>query len=346
MVYKNYTHGGDIYRNSVKLDFSVNINPLGMPDKVRDAIRLSADMSHIYPDPYCETLRRSLSLAHTVSVDDIICGAGAAELIFQFMHALKPARALIVEPTFSEYASALKCTGCDISSYELKAENGFILTDDILTKITFDTELLVICSPNNPTGIPVDHTLLGKIIERCHETNTWLFLDECFITMSSGAKSMIPTLCDGDKVFVLRAFTKSFAMAGVRLGYGICKNHCMLEKMCALSQPWNVSVTAQMAGVAALSCTEFIEETKLLIERERAYLEGQLDRLNEVYIKSVANFILIRERDNLGELLLKKGILIRDCSDFLGLKGYWRIAVRTRRENEQLIAAMKEIIDG
>ena len=338
-------HGGDIYRNDVELDFSTNVNPFGMPKKVADAIRAAVGTLPAYPDPCCAELREKLAASLGAEPADVICGNGAAELIYQFALALKPGKALLPVPSFSEYENALVAAGCTPSFYPLRREEGFALTDGVLEEIREGTELLLLCSPNNPTGVCVGWELLLRILDRCRETGTWLFLDECFLEFTDEGKdrSLIPKLRKDDKVFVLRAFTKMFGMAGIRLGYAVCPRREMTDRMRSLSQPWNVSSLAQAAGIAALDCGDWQERTRRTIFTEKRYLLHALRQLGISVLPGDANFLLLSGVPDLYEYLLVKKILIRSCGNYRGLDGGdCRISVRTREDNEALIAAIRE----
>ncbi len=347
IIGNDYGHGGDIYKNSISYDFSANVNPYGTPEKVKEAIRQAAENVAVYPDPYCGALRRMLSKHTGAAEEEIVCGNGAAELIFQFVEALKPGKTLLPVPSFSEYENALKVYGNEIELYELEREKGFVLGSGILEKISESTDLLMLCNPNNPTGQPIDRGLLFKIITRCRETGTWLFLDECFVSLSEdgSCESIYTQLREGDRIFLLNAFTKLYGMAGVRLGYGICKEKEMLSRMCFTVQPWNVSALAQAAGCAALECGDWTKETKKKIFEEKRYLLDELEKLGIRHLPGAANFIMLCGLPGLYGKMLRKGILIRDCSNYHGLEdGDCRIAVKTHEENEELIKALKEVL--
>ena len=341
-----YGHGGDVYQNDIRLDFSVNVNPLGTPPEVQRAAADAAGNLAAYPDPYCGRLRQKLSAVHDTDVRDILCGNGAAELIFQFALALRPGKVILPVPSFSEYETALDAAGCRPEFYPLRRENGFALTEEILSAITDDTDLLMLCSPNNPTGLCIPPELLQRILFRCRETGTWLFLDECFLDLTDPdrALSLIPELREDDRVFILRAFTKLYGMAGIRLGYAVCKERGMMESMCRLVQPWNVSTPAQAAGETALDCAAFVERTGAVIRTEKAYLLGELNALGIAVLPGDANFLMLSGVPGLYERLLERKILIRRCGNYRGLDaGDCRIAVRTHEENTALIAALREI---
>ncbi len=346
ILHTPYTHGGDIYRNQISLDFSVNVNPLGTPECVRIAIREASNNIDTYPDPFCEKLRRRLAEVLGTQEDWILCGNGAAELIYQFVSALKPKKTLLPVPSFSDYEAALTAVDCLPEYYELLRKEGFLLNERVLDAITEDTDLVMLCSPNNPTGRLIDHTLLLNILEHCRKTGTWLFLDECFAELTDEElPSLLSELRPEDRVFLLRAFTKTYAMAGVRLGYAICPDPEMTDHICLRSQPWNVSSLAQAAGVAALDCPDWAEQARELIREEKEYLLRAMELMGITVLPSDTNYLLLSGVPGLYESLLLRGILIRNCENYRGLgPGDVRIAVRTHEENETLLEAIREVL--
>ncbi len=348
LVLSGYGHGGDIYRNRVQLDFSANVNPLGTPPEVREAVRKAAEFLAPYPDPYCGALRAKLAARLGVEEDAILCGNGAAELIYSFALALAPRQALVPAPSFSEYAAALGAAGCRVLPFPLVRERSFQVGEEILSAIGRDVDALILCNPNNPTGQSVDHGLLARILERCRETGCFLLLDECFLDLTDreAAFSLLPLLRSCDPVVILRAFTKLYGMAGLRLGYCVCRNPELLEKMSRFQQPWNVSTPAQAAGLAALDCGDFVRETLALLSEERRFLEAGLQELGIPFLPSKVNFLLFQGEPDWGEQLLAQGILIRSCVSFPGLTARdYRVAVRTRPENRALLAALAKLTD-
>ncbi len=191
--------------------------------------------------------------------------------------------------------------------------------------------------------------LLMKILERCRTTGAWLLLDECFLDLTdAGAeKSLVPALREGDPCLVLRAFTKLYGMAGVRLGYAICRHREMLERMCHTVQPWNVSAPAQAAGIAALKEEGYRERSRALIGKERKRLEQALSSLGLAPVPSCANYILFRGPEDLAERLYALGVAVRDCADMRGLgPGWFRTAVGLPEDNDILIKALGGICGG
>lgn len=338
-------HGGDLYTQEVKLDFSANTNPLGTPESVRRAVVESADNLNQYPDPYCRELVAALSEFEQVPPEYLLCGCGAAELIFSFCTAVKPKVALELAPTFSEYSAALEAIGCRVERYPLGKENGFALTGEFLETLQCSNcEVLFLCNPNNPTGQTIDPDLLQKIALLCRERGIRLFLDECFLDLSDQGRqlSLKEQLSAQPGLFILKAFTKSYGMAGLRLGYCLSGDRELLTAMGRCVQPWNVSLPAQRAGVAALGETAFLEQTRAVIQAQRGWLKGQLESLGLYVCPAQANYLLLYHETPLYELLLRQGILVRDCSNYHGLcRGWIRVAVRRAEENQVLVETIR-----
>ena len=338
-------HGGDIYSKAYRLDFSTNINPFGMPESLKQAAIKGINASIHYPDVQCRELINAIAKKEEIPSDWIICGNGAAELLFSLVSAKKPQKALLVSPGFAEYEQALKTVNCDIRYYELSKERGFLLGEDYLESLQQDLDIVFLCNPNNPTGLLIPTELLKKIVDICKEKQIFLVLDECFLEFVSD-ELMNPQkkLLKGmPNVFILKAFTKMYGMPGLRLGYGLCSDIPLLEQMHQMTQPWNVSVPAQFAGVAACKETDFVVKTRIYIAQEREYLSNELKRLKFTVYDSQANYIFFEAPKNLWDLCEKENILIRDCSNYRGLtKGYYRIAVKTRQENGELIRVLSK----
>ena len=338
-------HGGDVYDGEIQLDFSANTNPYGTPQAVLDAMSAVFTRVHQYPDPYCRELVKTISEFEAVPKDWILCGSGAAELIYSYCEALRPETALELAPTFSEYALALERVGCRVERYRLEKQAQFALTEDFLPVLERSRpDVLFLCNPNNPTGQMIAFPLLEKILDICEKQGTFLFVDECFLDLSDDGISLKSRLEAHPKLFLLKAFTKSFGLAGVRLGYCLCSNPELLQKMSHTVQPWNVSTLAQAAGVAALHERAFLQRTRALIPTERQWLREQLEALGFWVCPSHANYLLFHGTEELRECLRERGIAIRGCGNYHGLEaGWYRIAVRLHEENERLIAAMKEV---
>ncbi|MGN1025812.1 MAG: pyridoxal phosphate-dependent aminotransferase [Faecousia sp.] len=347
MLYRtNNPHGGDIYGEEVWLDYSANTNPFGIPQGVINAVQAALPEMHHYPDPYCRKLTGAISDFEGVPEEYILCGSGAAELIYTYCEAVRPKTAVMPAPTFSEYALGLERVGCKFERFFLRQENGFELGEDFLTYLTETMpDVVFLCNPNNPTGKTIAYPLLEKLLSLCKERGIRLFADECFLDLSDKGKSLKPFLKESPGLFLLKAFTKSYGMAGIRLGYCLSSDAALLKRMSKAVQPWNVSGLAQAAGVAALGEQAFLQKTKAVISVERKWLTDELATLGFWVCPSSTNFLLFHGPDNLYRILKEKKIAIRDCRNFEGLgPGWFRIAVRLHEENECLIRTIREVL--
>ena len=355
------THGGDwagfeIEYGKQPLDYSANVNPLGIPKEVQTAIAEAAASSDRYPDPLCRELTQKLAEHEGVPQEWIFCGNGAADIIFRLAQALYPADArmpgrprqpklLVTAPTFSEYETAFVRSGWQVDYYLLEEESGFRIGADILDRLVGADlhEAVFLCEPNNPTGVTTDRQLLQNILDRCRRTGGILVVDECFngFLEDPAAHSMKSEL--GKGLILVKAFTKLYGMAGVRLGYCICADETIIEKIRQAGPPWNVSNLAQAAGVAALDAKDHVAKGIAIVREENVWLRQQLQAMGISTIYGEANYLFFRAVSDLDKRMRKRGILIRSCSNYPGLgKGWFRIAVRTHEENEQLIGAMRE----
>ena len=345
-------HGGDWagYRAEFgrdALDFSANVSPLGLPAGVAAAITAALPTADRYPDPLCRELRAAIAEAEGVPADWILCGNGAADLIFRLALALRPRRALLPAPTFAEYAAALDTVNCTVKRFYLNEQNDFALTGAFADAVDEATDVVFLCQPNNPTGQVTPPAMVEKLLRRCTACGATLVVDECFLDFlpDRDALTAKQLLRDAPNVIILKAFTKLYAMAGVRLGYVLCSGAALLAKMCAAGQPWAVSSLAQAAGLAALRETAYADRVRALIETERPALAAGLRALGLRVIEGRANYLLFRAPADFGEKLRRRGAVVRSCANYPGLDGTWyRTAVRTSAENQQLLAIMREVL--
>ena len=338
-------HGGDVYRNEVRLDFSVNLNPLPMPAEVTEAMRAGMEEIHQYPDPSQQKLRGSIASLEQTEPDSIVCGNGASELLMAAVHAVMPKRAVITAPCYAGYAVALKAADAEITEYFLDENSDFALDEGILGCITDDTDMVFIADPNNPNGKLIEPALKTAIAQRCEECGAVLVIDECFYPLTGAGISRREI---SDNALHLRAFTKTFAIPGIRLGYMISRDREMLAAIRKHLPEWNVSRIAERTGEAAAAVMEktgYLEKSVRMIDRERVYLAGQLEKLGIRVYGSDTNYMLLKSVPNLYERLLERGILVRRCANFSGLdETYFRIAVRRHEDNEELIKIIGEVL--
>ena len=345
-------HGGDWagYRAEFgcdALDFSANVSPLGLPAGVAAAITNALPTADRYPDPLCRELRAALAGAEGVPADWILCGNGAADLIFRLALAVRPRRALLPAPTFAEYEAALQTVGCAVRRVFLRDENEFAVTEEFIDAVTPETDVVFLCQPNNPTGQVTPPALVERLVRRCAECGAVLVVDECFLDFlpDRDAWTAKQFLRDAPQLIILKAFTKLYAMAGVRLGYALCGDAALLEKMRGAGQPWAVSSLAQAAGLAALQETAYAGAVRALIAEQRPRMAAGLRALGLRVMDGQANYLLFRATPDFGEKLRRRGAVVRSCANYPGLDAAWyRTAVRTAEENTRLLQIMGEIL--
>lgn len=345
-------HGGDWagYRAEFgcdALDFSANVSPLGLPAGVAAAITNALPTADRYPDPLCRELRAALAGAEGVPADWILCGNGAADLIFRLALAVRPRRALLPAPTFAEYEAALQTVGCAVQRVFLREENEFAVTEEFIDAVTPETDIVFLCQPNNPTGQVTPPALVERLVRRCAECGAVLVVDECFLDFlpDRDAWTAKQLLRDAPQLIILKAFTKLYAMAGVRLGYALCGDATLLEKMRGAGQPWAVSSLAQAAGLAALQETAYADAVRALIAEQRPRMAAGLRALGLRVMDGQANYLLFRATPDFGEKLRRRGAVVRSCANYPGLDAAWyRTAVRTAEENTRLLQIMGEIL--
>ena len=381
-------HGGNIYKvfreKNIKeiLDYSSNINPYGIPESLKSRIIENLEILERYPDPDYVELREKLANLNNVNLSDIILGNGATEIIFLFMKVINPKKILIVSPTFGEYERAVKAVGTsrnsidlscsddnknienkeiEIEYFELKESDDFKLNiGNLKNQLEKKYDLLIICNPNNPTGKFLKLAQTEEILKECNKYDTKLFIDEAFIEfLADGMKeSIINTEENKKNLFVTRAFTKFFAIPGLRLGYGMYFDKELEQKISEKKEPWSVNNIAELAGLTVLDDTEYIEKTLKWITKEKIYMYEKLNEISGIKVyETEVNFItgkidekLFLEGLNvkiLREKMLEQGILIRDASNFKFLdERFFRLAIKDRASNDRVIKVLKEIFRG
>lgn len=351
-----YQHGGDIYSQKTTpegkpfKDFSANINPLGMPKSVKKAIIEALPNCVRYPDAFCRELKEATAAFLKVPADYLFFGNGAADVLFRLTLALKPQKAMLLAPTFADYEKALRSVNCEITYYNLPKDKGFRIQEDILKKLQPDLDIVVICNPNNPTGLVCEQGLLKKVLERCQTNGTVLLIDECFmdfVPMEEGY-SFRTKLKGYKNLVILKAFTKTFAMPGVRLGYCMTANKKLIKGLHEAGQDWNVSIMAQEAGKAAVQELEYLRKSFAYVAKQRTMMLKRLKQLPDIKVyDSLTNYIFFKLKNtkNLPEQLKAKGFLIRSCANYHNLgEEYYRIAVNKQADNLALLKALEEIL--
>ena len=340
-------HGGDIYRNPVAVDFSVNGNPLGTPQSVSEALHQAVGRCGCYPDMEAQALKDAVGAMLAAQKEYLLFGNGASELFMAIVRGVNPKKTVIPVPSFYGYEYAAKAAKSEIRYYALRREDGFCVTEELCEILTEDVGILFLANPNNPTGRLVERKTLTALLRHCEEKGIYVVLDECFIEFCEGCPSMLSEIEQFPHVLLVRAFTKIFSIPGVRLGYLLCQNEPLRAKIAGQLPEWNLSCFAQEAGCACAKETAWIGKTESYVRKERAFLETELRQKGFQVFPSAANFLLIYRdelpnAETLYERLLRQGILVRDCSNFRGLgRGFYRIAVKSREENMRLLQTLE-----
>lgn len=270
-------------------------------------------------------------------------------MIFRIAHALKPQHALLPVPAFSEYEAALHEAGCHVTHWNMPFP--YQITPALLDELRQGNyDFLVLCNPNNPTGTGIPPALLEQLLHLAAEKHVFVLLDECFCDMAETEPdivSMIPRLSEFPHVLVLKSLTKLYALAGLRLGYGICSDQKVTAKIAHTGQPWSVNLLAEAAGIAALSAEDYRKMSLEFLQNERWRLFDELGKLGFRMWKPSANYVFFQAEQcpDLDRQLLPYGILLRHCDTYDGLDAtYYRAAVRLPEENQYLLHCLRCIL--
>lgn len=346
-------HGGDIYtegkfKGVQLIDFSSNINFLGIPKSFINNIPIALEEIVSYPDLKYREAKGCIRayLKENIVEENIILGNGAAEIINLAIRSLK--KPCIVVPSFSEYEATAKIYSNEIVFSHLKEDFSYNYKD--IFKKLVDCDGLVIGNPNNPNGGVINKGFFKEIIDYCEEHKKRVIIDEAFVEFALDENISFIDMVSGYKcLFIIRALTKIFAMPGVRLGYGVCSDVDFVESLSNMQIPWNINTFAEIAIKSVLKDEEYLKASRAQLYIEKKYFSEELKRFNfiqKIY-ESNANFLLIKLDKTSGEDLfnycISKGILIRRCRNFRGLDdSFIRLAIKSREDNEKLLLVFKE----
>lgn len=355
-------HGG-YFGDKALIDFSVNIPPLSYPEGLKELMMETFDNLRRYPEIDGVSSKQAISEKTGFDLNEIILGNGATELIYLFSRSVGVKRALILEPTFTEYRRALELNGVEVLSFSLldyvtthgkKSTidmNHPMLVSDIVNSIKENNvDLLVICNPNNPTGHLYTRDFVKDILNAIKNENFKIFIDESFLDFVPDEKRLTCEILkeDLDKVFLLRSMTKNFEVPGLRIGYGLCHKN-VIELMKRYKEPWSLNAYALAAIPFLIHQDDHLSYIRKWCKSESDYLASEFDTIEEInYYKGNANYLLIKIpkilESSFFDEMVGKNIYLRKCEDFRGLgKSYYRIAIRERNENEKLVNAIKEV---
>lgn len=346
---KKWEHGGSYQYGKDLLDLSVNTNPYGPPDKVVELICKRATQIGGYPDYHQVQLKKNLANQWKVAKEQVLVGNGASDIFGGIFHGLQPKTVALFTPCFHGYQKVCDMIGAKLVEIPLESEHQFQLEEKQLQQLTEEIDLLVVANPNNPTGQLVGKKQMQQLFEIAAKKQIVVVLDECFLDFCEKGTSSFFMDFHGAEVILVNAFTKSYALAGLRLGYGITSTKELAEQIAPHLAEWNVSYLAQEVGNFIFNWNkkeQFLTETREKLTPERVWLTEALTQMGCLVYPSCCNFIMVYdEKLPWKEELLKQKILIRDLYWEMGQqKGFYRIAVRSLQENQRLVKAWKGIL--
>lgn len=355
-------HGSDIEVIAKKYDMSIdsiipygsNVNPMGMSPMAREALLNNVDAISSYPERDYASLREHISNYTKSDPDNMILGSGTSDLIRLTFETVKPARTLIVGPTYGEYARMAKLAGSEVDTFMLQNPDDFELDVNVFLKQLNDNiDMLILCNPNNPTSKLITRSQLDNILNACLSHDIFVMIDEAYIEFvkDTNLATAIPFTRKYDNLIVLRSVSKFFAAPGLRFGYAITANSDFLEAAGNSKTPWNVNTFACIAGVM-FEDEHYINLTKSLIQTERNLIFSAMSSRKTIKVfKPDANFILIKllkEDQTAGDVFdycIKQGLMIRDCSDYEGLGSkFVRFCFLKPEQNDKMVNTILEIV--
>jgi len=362
-----HQHGGKLIEAAQKnnldqdqiIDFSANINFLGPPALIMEAIRANVNQIENYPEINSKSLKKLIAEKHGLVPEQVTAANGAAEMIYQLNKVLRPKQVMVIDPTFSEYELAAESAGAEIKHFKLRSSANFVLDlENLKADLNSDLDLLFICNPNNPTANLIQADKLESVIQKAARENIIVVVDEAFIDFLTEPDqySAIKFLENYDNLVILKSMTKLFAIPGLRLGYALTNKDLSLE-LEAKRDPWSVNYFSQLAGEIIFSNSEeivdYVKLSRKKIAVERKFLYQKLKEFEKLKVyRPTTNYIFIdiSETDHssadLKQELASSAILIRNCDSYQGLQdNYIRAAVKARKENEMLIEKLKRILD-
>jgi threonine-phosphate decarboxylase len=353
-------HGGNIKQICDKyglspdkiIDFSASINPLGCPEVVRKAVSEQFNDILHYPDSQCTDLGKTIAEKIPCKESNVIVGNGSNELFYLIPRALRPAKGVLLQPTFGEFKDAFYNSNVEVVEIINDDKELPVMNTNISRLMSIKDGMVFLCNPNNPTG---QLTRKEDIIELVNANpKRMIVIDEAFMDFVEDDEkySVIKDAPLMENLIVVRSLTKFYGFPGLRLGY-LVANKSIVNKLMRYKEPWTVNTIAQIAGMASINDEVFAANTRQYVSGEKTFLYDGLRVINGIQpFQPTVNFILVRIEDSriisssIQNRLMKDNILIRNCSNFVGLnENYFRVAVKTREENQKLLSTLKFVMD-
>jgi len=355
-------HGGNIFQVARQkglnaeniIDFSANINPLGMSPRAKKIIASSSSALSNYPDNEAYEFINELSIYHDLPADNFIAGNGSSEFITLIPAILRPKSVLMVAPTFSEYEYSFHRAKGVVFYLNTREKDGFILEGKTLfDELKRGYSALYLCNPCNPTGVMLPADMLKEIITAASKKGTCVILDETYTDFNenNSVKSMVKKY---DNLIILRSMSHFFALPGLRIGYVISHTK-HIERIRNRQAPWSINTIAQQAGIESLKDHGFIQKSIKYNSTTMPAFAKDLQSLPFITVfESHASFILFRMSESapvspeeLYEKLLAKKLLVRMCDDFQELdNSFFRVSVKKKNENKKLVSVIRKIMEA
>lgn len=336
------------------VSFSANVNPLGLSANLKQQLAQRLDVITSYPDREYKKLRAAIADYCGADPANILVGNGSTELISLMIQLKAPKKAVILGPAYSEYEREIALAGGRYTYFPLKEADDFVLDEKaLISSLTKDTDLLILCNPNNPTASVITDKQMCRILDACQNDDIFVIVDETYVEFAPSYEHVtsIPLTRQYDSLVVLRGVSKFFASPGLRLGYAVSSNQALLQQAANSQNPWTVSSLADAAGQLLFADHEYIRQTQTLIAAERERMTACLNAIDGLKCyPSHANFILVRSlrpdisATKLFDAAIRKGLMIRDCSTFAFLdSSYFRFCFMNPEDNDRLIACISRM---
>ncbi len=336
------------YKLKKIIKLASNENPYKIPKKVKKTLKTCIQLIHLYPDSSYYQLRKKIAEKLNILPENIITGNGSDEILdLVFKGFVKPGdKVIIPNPSFALYKilSAIYKT----KVLKLNLKNFHYNISSLLSKISPDTKLIILCNPNNPTGTYISSSDMETIIRKLPPKSI-LVVDEAYYhyVTATDFPDMLSFIkkYKNKKIIITRTFSKIFGLAGLRIGYGIAQKG-IISFLDKIRMPFNVNRLAVYAAIKALECNEFINKCYLLNKKNKEYLYTELEKLGLEYIESQTNFVMIKlpvDGEYVNQKLLQQGIIIRPLSEYR-LRNYIRVTIGTRKELKKFLKELKKIL--
>ncbi|MBI0583435.1 MAG: histidinol-phosphate aminotransferase family protein [Methanomassiliicoccus sp.] len=352
-------HGGDVWGRADVRDYSSNVNPLGPPARLYEYMAGAANDMENYPDDSCAELKEAIARRYDVRADNIMMGAGSAELIRLFPEVfVHPGdRVVMPRPTFSEYGFACRLMGARLIDLPLPEDDAFRLdVDDLIGEMVPGTRAVYVCNPNNPTARMLSRGEVLELVEEASRRDIMFFLDETLLELSERDRdvSCVGEVEAHDNLFIIRSFTKSFAMPGMRIGYGFGSRE-VVRYMDAARLSWNLGTLEQRVAARLMNEEQdHVRRAVAMLVEEKERMRHQISLILDSEVRLPDSYFFFHPLNGMGltspqfrEAMLRQNVLVRDCSSFgPPCGGYSRFCVKTRDKNEEFLSALRSVVEG